>query len=249
MLTIQKIKRKWIAAVMIIAVLLIMTAGLLIWNGIILLNNPSSTQYPVRGVDVSSYQGEIDWETLSKQDISFTYIKATEGSSMVDRCFAENYKNAQKTDLRVGAYHFFSYDSPGLSQAEHFIKTVPPCENMLPPVVDLEFYGDKEKNPPDQLEVRKQLDDCLQKLTEHYGITPVLYATEKSYSLYLKNSYEEYDIWIRNVVTSPSLSDGREWTFWQYTNRKRLDGYTGKEPYIDLNVFNGSEDQFESYGK
>ncbi len=55
----------------------------LIWNGIILLNHPSKSRYPVRGVDVSHYQGDINWETLASQDISFAFIKATEGSSSV----------------------------------------------------------------------------------------------------------------------------------------------------------------------
>ena len=119
------------------------------------------TEYPVRGVDVSSYQGEIDWKTLSSQNLSFAFIKATEGSSFVDPCFDYNYEKAQKTDLRIGAYHFFSYDSSGEDQAENFISTVSKIDNMLPPVIDLEFYGDKEKNPPEQKAVREQLDRML----------------------------------------------------------------------------------------
>lgn len=220
-----------------------------IWNGIILLNHPSMEEYPVRGVDVSSYQGKIDWQTLSSQNLSFAFIKATEGSSFVDPCFAYNYEEAQKTDLRIGAYHFFSYDSSGKNQAEHFISTVNKIEGMLPPVIDLEFYGDKEKNPPEPKVVRKQLDSMLKKLEDYYGQKPMIYATEKSYSLYLAGAYEEYDIWIRNVITGPSLADNREWTFWQYTNREKLKGYEGKEQYIDLNVFNGTLEEFAAYGK
>ena len=100
------------------------------------------------GGDVSSYQGEIDWETLSSQNISFAFIKATEGSSLLDQYFLSHYEQAHKAGLRVGAYHFFSYDSPGETQADHFIASVERQEGMLPPVIDLEFYGDKEKNPP-----------------------------------------------------------------------------------------------------
>lgn len=50
-------------------------------------------------------------------------------------------------------------------------------------------------------------------------------------------------------MTDPSLSDGREWTFWQYTNRKRLEGYEGEEKFIDMNVFYGTIDEFELYGR
>lgn len=222
---------------------------LLFWNGILQLNNPSPSQYPVRGVDVSSYQGEIDWAVLSKQDVQFAFIKATEGSSFTDERFAFNFSEARKTDLRVGAYHFFSYDSPGDAQAEHFIKTVGNPEGMLPPVIDLEFYGDKEANPPGRAETREQLDRMIETLEAYYGVKPILYATEKSYQLYLAGGYSDCDIWIRNVITFPSLSDGRDWTFWQFTNRMRLNGYSGEETYIDVNVFNGSQSDFDRYGK
>ena len=240
--------KRW--AVGILAALFLAAAGtaLLLWNGVILLNHPSTEEYPVRGVDVSSYQGEIDWAVLASQGISFAFIKATEGSSFTDSQFAGNWAQAQEQELRVGAYHFFSYDSPGKRQAAHFIETVSPCEGMLPPVVDIEFYGDKEQNPPERQEVQSQLDGLLQALESWYGVKPILYATEKSYDLYLAGGYEDYDIWIRNVITAPRLSDGRSWTFWQYTNRARLDGYNGKEKFIDCNVFSGTKEEFAQYG-
>ena len=221
----------------------------LVWNGVIILNGFSAGKYAVRGIDVSSYQGEIDWETLSEQNISFVFIKATEGSSFVDEKFYYNYEEAQKTDFAVGAYHFFSYDSEGKTQAQLFINTVKPFEGMLPPVIDLEFYGDKEKNPPDRKYVGEQLQTMLHILEEHYKLKPIIYATEKSYELYLSGDYEKYDIWIRNVISRPKLSDNRQWTFWQYTNRERLNGYMGPEKYIDLNVFNGSSEAFREYLK
>ena len=97
-----------IAVVAAAAVVLV----LLLWNGVLRLD-PSAERYPVRGVDVSSYQGEIDWPALSQQGLDFAFIKATEGSSDVDARFARNWEQAQKTDQRIGAYHFFSFDSAG----------------------------------------------------------------------------------------------------------------------------------------
>lgn len=237
------------AAIAVLASIAVICAVLfiLVWNGVILLNGFSAERYAVKGIDVSSYQGEIDWETLASENISFVFIKATEGSSFADECFGYNFEEAQKTNLAVGAYHFFSYDSEGGTQAENFIKTVQPFEGMLPPVIDLEFYGDKEKNPPDREYVDVQLNEMLDALEEYYGQKPIIYATEKSYELYLSGGYEEYDIWIRNVITKPKLSDGREWKFWQYTNRDRLSGYSGEEKYIDVNVFCGSAEEFDQY--
>jgi lysozyme len=219
----------------------------LVWNGIVILNSLNVKKYDIKGIDVSAYQGVIDWNTLSKNDISFVFIKATEGSSFVDERFAYNFSEAQKTPLSVGAYHFFSYDSEGKTQAENFINNVVAFEGMLPPVIDLEFYGDKESNPPKRADVERQLKSMLDILEAHYGQKPIIYATEKSYKLYLSNDYKEYDIWIRNVISKPKISDDREWTFWQYTNRDRLDGYKGEEKYIDVNVFNGNYDDYTSY--
>lgn len=219
----------------------------MVWNGIIILNGFSAGKYAVRGIDVSSYQGQINWEELAGENISFAFIKATEGSSFVDKNFAYNFEEAQKTILAVGAYHFFSYDSEGATQAQNFIDTVAPYEGMLPPVIDLEFYGDKELNLPAREDVDCELKAMLQALEAHYGQKPIIYATEKSYGLYLSGDYEEYDIWIRNVITKPEISDNRTWTFWQYTNREQLSGYHGDEKYIDMNVFNGSVQEFNEY--
>ena len=80
----------------------------------------------VMGVDVSSYQADIDMNELKEQNVQFIYIKATEGSSHQDDRFAENWENAQTAGILSGAYHFFSYDSEGRTQAENFIKTVGP---------------------------------------------------------------------------------------------------------------------------
>ena len=219
--------------------------ALLFYTGVLKFNNPSKDKYPIRGVDVSSYQGVIDWDVLSSEDIDFAFIKATEGSGFVDPQFSYNFENAIKTDLRIGAYHFFSFESSGETQADNFIKNVYPIENMLPPVVDVEFYGKYLSAPPTDVEtIKAELRKMIIRLEDNYKITPIIYVTEEAYDLFLKNDFKEYPIWIRNVLTKPKISDGRDWTFWQYTNRERLRGYKGTEKYIDMNVFYGTADEF-----
>lgn len=242
------IKHKWITYLIgsiVLATLLI----IILWlQGIYIPNQSASQHYPIKGIDVSAYQGEIEWSRLKEQDMSFAFIKATEGSSFVDRFFVENWKEATTTNLRKGAYHFFSYDSEGKTQAENFINTVPIDENALPPVIDVEFYGDKEKDPPDREQVERELQVMVDLLEEHYGKRVILYTTNKAYDLYIKDGFEQCDIWIRDVFNEPSLPDGRTWTFWQYTDREQLEGYSGEEKFIDVNVFNGSVKEFEEYG-
>ena len=199
-------------------------------------------KYPIQGVDVSHYQGEIEWEQFREQGIDFAFIKATEGSSFVDERYETNWENARAAGLYVGAYHFFSFDSPASSQAEHFIATVGDLSGTLPPTVDIEYYGNKLQNPPEKEQVVSQLQELLSALEEKYGVKPVIYTTYTVYNKYIRNEFEDYPLWIRNVYYSPG-DIGRQWIFWQYSDTGTLLGTSGEEKYVDLNVF--YEDQKE----
>ncbi|HBR32504.1 MAG TPA: glycoside hydrolase family 25 [Clostridiales bacterium] len=239
--------KKIILIIIIFLVLVLSTAGVLLHCGVIWFNNPSIEEYPVRGVDVSSYQGIIDWEKLATQNISFAFIKATEGSSYIDPYYYNNYENALKTDIKIGSYHFFSFESSGEKQAENFISVCAKTKNMLPPVVDIEYYGDYNGKSPDVNLVQSNLKELIEKLENHYGVKPIIYATQRSYKKYISGSFLEYDVWIRDVYTKASLNDGRDWTFWQYSHKGKLAGYDGEEKFIDMNVFNGTKEEFDDY--
>ena len=235
-------KKLFTAFSVIIAICI--TAAALLYFGIIQINHPSKDKYLIRGVDVSEYQGDIDWSVLANQDIDFAFIKATEGSSYTDEHFSENWENASKTDLRIGAYHFFSLESSGKLQAEHFYNTVQAVENMLPPVVDVEPYATYKDISEENI---SELTDWLTVTEKNYGIKPIIYTTSKWYNKQIKDSFPDYNIWIRSVYSKPDKDV--KWTFWQYSNRMRLDGYDGEEKYIDMNVFNGSAEEFAGYPK
>lgn len=219
------------------AIILFGVYVLLVWNGIVPFNHPPREEYPIHGITVSSWQGNIDWNELARQNIRFAFIKATEGNDLVDPKFGENWERARRTNLMVGAYHFFSYDTPGKAQALNFIKTVPIENDSMPPVVDIEFYGNRGAAPAARNYVEGILNDLLIDLEKHYGKKPILYATPRTYQLYLKGAYPEHLIWIRSLFSRPSMPDGREWTFWQYTSRGKLQGYDGMQKFIDLNAF------------
>ena len=202
--------------------------------------------YDIRGVDVSSYQGEIDWAVLSEQGIDFAFIKATEGSTYVDERFSDNFMKASETKLLIGAYHFFSYDSSGESQADNFIRTVPKQTGMIAPVIDLEFYGQYNNSPKKSADVVKEVTAMADELLKYYGIKPIIYVTQKSYRLYIKDTeLENYSLWIRNVYFKPMFTS--EWAFWQYCDTEELEGYNGDEEKIDMNVFYGNTDDLKNY--
>lgn len=222
--------------------LLLLTAGIgqLMRMKVIKLNHPEG----IKGADVSSYQGEIDWDILSKE-MDFVFIKATEGSKYTDGCFEANFSGAAKCGLTCGAYHFFSFESSGEAQAENFINALDSTgltDGMLPPVIDVELYGTYRRSPEDARKVIPEIEKMASMLEEHYGVSPIIYCTGTAYSLY----HEGFDgclLWERNVYFHPLHNN---WTFWQYSDSEILDGYSGEEKHIDMNMFKGSSDDLEN---
>lgn len=232
-------KKKVIIIILIIVlcIALAVTGCILVGMKIIKLNHPQG----IKGADVSKYQGEIDWQLLS-QNLDFVFIKATEGSSHTDERYSVNRDGALSQGLLTGAYHFFSYDSPGKTQADNFIRTAHLESGMLPPVIDVEFYGDYYLSPKPASEAGPQLADMIAALEAEYGRKPIIYCNSTTHRLYGKY-FEGCPVWIRDVYKYPI---GINWTFWQYSDTEILPGYSGEEQYIDMDVFAGSEEELRA---
>ncbi|MDO4165944.1 MAG: GH25 family lysozyme [Eubacteriales bacterium] len=235
-------KKKRVVQLLLIVILCMVFFAGTVLKKLVKINSVFLGANPVTGVDISHYQGTVDMEKLYRQDVTFAYIKATEGSESVDEKFAENWRNGRNSKLHIGAYHFFSFDSSGDKQARHFIATVGDLHGTLVPVVDVEYYGDKEKNPPDSEDVTRELSEFLDILEKEYGVKPMIYTTQKVYMKYIKDTFGEYPLWLRSVYYPVQMVVGKEWTLWQYSDTEVLDGYDGEEKYIDRNVLHGSEE-------
>ncbi|MGN1205853.1 MAG: glycoside hydrolase family 25 protein [Eubacterium sp.] len=238
-------KRKWVILLGIV-LLAVGMFSLLVGMKVVQINTLLAARYPVKGIDVSHYQGEIDWEKMKSYGMEFAYIKATEGSGYVDENFEENWREAEKAKLLCGAYHFFSFESEGKKQAEHFIKNVGDLKGRMIPVIDVEYYGKYAKMPPDIEKMKKELQDMVKRLEEKYGRKPMIYCTYSVYRRYIDGAFDEVPLWIRNVYYPPE-DLGRKWTLWQYTDKAQLDGYNGDEKAIDCNVFQGEKEQLQDY--
>ena len=167
----------------ILAVLLLLCAAAVLTVLKIININPYLVgDYPL-------HQGEIEWEQFKERGIDFAFIKATEGSGFVDERYKTNWEDARAAGLYVGAYHFFSFDSPASVQADHFIATVGDMSGALPPTVDIEYYGDKSENPPEKEQVVSQLQELLSALEEEYGVKPIIYTTYTVYNKYIRTEF------------------------------------------------------------
>lgn len=218
---------------------------LLLDAGIILANNPDRDRFPIRGIDISNYQPNIDWDLIDRSQVNFVLIKATEGGDFKDPLFKNNWQHAQQKGLTTGAYHFFTFCKSGREQAQNYIEAVPQSEDTLPPVIDLEFIGNC-KTIPTQSGLEKELNTFIDLVQQKYHKRPILYVTHKFYDLYLRDKYRDSPIWISDFSYSwnqlPALSDRKSWTFWQYSERGKVKGINH---LVDLDVFNGDNAQFK----
>ncbi|MCZ6791937.1 MAG: GH25 family lysozyme [Candidatus Dadabacteria bacterium] len=230
-------------AILAALILVLIVAVIFFDKGYIRFNYPDKSEYPVHGIDISHHQDVIDWDVLKRSDISFAFIKATEGGDHKDTKFKENWKRAGDIGLVRGAYHFFTFCKTGREQALNYIDSVPFENNTLPPAIDLEFSGNCKARPSKE-EVLKELSVFAKLVKLKYGKDPIIYTTNESYNAFISGENLVYPVWIRDVYTKPGLKDNSPWTFWQYTHKGRLHGIDG---FVDLNVFNGTSGEFQNF--
>ncbi|MBW7466703.1 glycoside hydrolase family 25 protein [Pontibacter aydingkolensis] len=194
------------------------------------------------GIDVSRYQQKINWEKVKENDVSFAFLKATEGAKLKDSFFERNWENTGKTGIIRGAYHFYLPNvSPDL-QAKNFISTVTLGPGDLPPVLDVEVRGKMPLN-----HFRGDLKEWLVKVERKYGAKPIIYTGYSFYKDYLEGYFDEYPLWIAhyNVQELKLKRDARTLlSFWQHTDRGAIEGIKGS---VDCNVFYGSMRELKSF--
>ena len=203
--------------------------------------------YPVHGVDVSKYQGVIDWRRLKANRVEFAFIKATEGADHSDERFAINWRAAARAGVPRGAYHFYYFCSSATRQANWFIRNVPKSRGALPPVLDMEWNHASRtcKRRPSASTVRRDMQVFLNRVGRHYGQKPVIYTTIDFYQQNELWRLRGAEFWLRSVAGHPTQIYGaRAWKFWQYTGSGLIPGVTGR---VDINTFNGSRKDWKRW--
>jgi lysozyme len=202
-----------------------------------------SKKYLVRGVDVSHHNSYINWSQLRKENITFVYLKSTEGTSHNDREYKKNYRLAREAGLRVGSYHFYTFGRDGQKQASHFIRHSTSESGDMIPAIDVEHSpfnrpcNDKESYSKMIRELRI-LENALFK---HYGKRPVIYTNKECYRMYIKDNFRDNPLWICDLDNEPG-SDYKNWVIWQFSHKGKI---AGVEEIIDLNYYRHSFDDFK----
>lgn len=206
--------------------------------------NKESSEYTVKGIDVSHYQGKINWEKVSSQNIKFVFIKSTQGSYFKDKTYNSNSKGALQNDLLVGAYHYYIVKDDPVLQFKNFVKNTPKESFNLPPVIDIEYGSNSQlyhaKHHDKFLKDFKKFEKLL---SEYYGVSPIFYTSGQFYSRLLKNNFSN-QLWVCDFGSKKLWYLGKdEFLFWQHSNRGKIKGISS---YVDLNVFNGNIDELNN---
>jgi len=203
--------------------------------------------YPVHGIDISKWQGDIDWDQVRKAGISFAFMKATEGGDHTDSRFEEYLRGARSAGIASAPYHFYYFCTPARDQAAWFIANVPRSAVHMPPVLDVEWNHASRtcKTRPDPETVRSEIKIWSDIIRRHYGKTPIIYTTVDFHRENINGDLKHHQFWLRSVARHPQdIYPDHPWTFWQYTGTGMVPGIKGN---TDINAFAGSKSQWRAW--
>ena len=190
--------------------------------------------YP-RGIDVSHYQGYINWaEAARDAHVQFVYLKATEGSNYVDDTYQTNLREAHRHGLKVGPYHFFRPNVDADAQFRNMVSVVDKRHIDLLPMIDVEVQGGVS-----MATFHARLERLLELVTKEYGKRPIIYTGKNFYNKYMYGGrYSRYKFWIAAYsFEEPMLYDDDDYLIWQYSGSGSVRGIRGN---VDMNRFVGN---------
>jgi lysozyme len=191
----------------------------------------------IPGIDVSHYNGEIDWAQVAAGGVKFAYIKCTDGAFWVDPMYEQNVAGARAAGLKIGSYHFLrsGITSDQLSRFLDRQKAKAQAGNIddLPPCLDVELTG--------SLPVQQ----CVSRIVDELNRVPMIYTNPDIGESLNPDELCVYPLWLADYAPEPHLPQTWDrWTFWQYTNKGTVPGINGA---VDLDWFNGNQSEFEQF--
>lgn len=189
----------------------------------------------LRGIDISHYQNQIDWNQLTNSDLRFMYFKASQGISYIDSMFASNATNANQIGVPFGAYHFFDANKDPMQQASNYLQQISNVQWHLRPVIDAETLN---KEPPSTLAERMKL--WIDQVEKNTSCDVIIYTSENFWHKYLAKDFAHTTLWLADYTEK--APDDR-WTLWQRSQDGRIVGING---HIDIDVLRSHSNNLEN---
>ena len=201
-----------------------------------------STNPPSRltGIDVSHFQGRVDWAAVKSAGCAFAFAKATEGAGVTDPFFAANWAGMKAAGLMRGAYHFYRAQQDAQQQAAHFLSNAQFEAGDLPPVLDIELNDGVTGEA-----LVGGVQTWLDAVEPVAGATPIIYTNTPFWDAHFNDQFSQYPLWIAHYGPAPEpLPVGwTVWTFWQYSQSLTIAGVNGA---ADHDYFNGPLTQLQA---
>ena len=205
---------------------------LFIIPNITLATSPSSNII-YEGIDVSNWQGYIDYSQVKESGIEIVYIKASQGNDYVDPYFKINYRNAKANGLKVGLYHYVTARNTeqAIQQADFFANVIASTSPDCKVAMDFESFGDLSV-----LEINEIASTFLETLSQKIDKDVIIYSdVSNARTVFSRELAAEYPLWVAEYgVSAPGETNWNTWEGFQYTSTGRLPGIEG---YVDRNQF------------
>lgn len=207
-------------------------------------NEPETTidtNATINGIDVSHFQGKVDWSQIKKDSLVFAICKATQGTTYTDPNFEYNWNGIKDAGLIRGVYHFYESQEDPEKQADNFLSAVSVLGvGDLPAVLDIEWAGYKKGT--DKTTYQNGIMKWLQLVEQKTGKKPMIYASPSFVNEYLSlTEFADYDLWLaeysENAPTIPTIWKDKGYKIWQNSSTDVFQGITGQ---VDHDIFNGN---------
>lgn len=190
----------------------------------------------VKGIDVSYYQGSINWRAVKNDGVKFAFIRVSDGTGFRDSQFSANWRGAKDAGVLRGAYQFFRADQDPIRQADLLIDKIGGHlgPNDLPPVIDVESTDGMSSAT-----IRSRVNQWLNHVERKLGVKPIVYTGPYFWEANVGGDFNDHRLWVAHYGTNCPLVPGNwsRWSFHQYTSSGRVNGIGGN---VDMNRFNGT---------
>lgn len=192
----------------------------------------------VKGIDVSVWQGTIDWDRVATTDVRFAYVRIGDGLGG-DSQFGRNWGETRRVGIRRGAYHYFRPNLDAGAQADHFLATVAAAggyqSDDLPPMIDVETTGGQSAAT-----ITSRMRTWIDRVAAATGKRPIIYTGPYFWDDNgLGASFAGDPLWTAHWTGAacPYVPDAwSAWTIWQYSATGSVAGIDGD---VDLDRFAG----------
>lgn len=186
------------------------------------------------GIDVSYHQERIDWKRVRWAGVAFAFVRISDGTTVIDSRFTDNWTGAKANGILRGAYQYFRPDQDAIAQADIVVEALRADRGELAVAIDVETTGGL---PPAKLAARVQI--WIDRVRAKLGVEPIIYTGPDFWRTAVGGARFAQPLWLAHYTTGcPNVpAPWTAWRFWQYSDRGRIKGIHGP---VDLNVFAGS---------